>query len=74
MLWCIPVFLFMFLVYYAVSALTGLVWKSPIISVVVTVLFWIACFVVDLTHERDARRWCSSSSGSRGSWKPTARC
>jgi hypothetical protein len=45
------VFLFMFLVYYAVSAVTGLVWKSPIISVVVTVLFWIACFVVDLAHD-----------------------
>jgi hypothetical protein len=50
MLWCIPVFLFMFLIYYAVSALTGLVWKSAIISVVVTVLFWIACFVVDFAH------------------------
>jgi hypothetical protein len=47
---CIPVFLFMFLVYYAVSALTGLVWKSAIISVVVTVIFWIVCFSVDLTH------------------------
>ena len=50
MLSCIPVFLFMFLVYYAVSALTGLIWKSAIISVVVTVLFWITCFVVDFTH------------------------
>lgn len=50
MLTCIPVFLFMFLVYYAVSALTSLVWKSAIISVVITVLFWIMCFVVDLTH------------------------
>ena len=28
MLWCIPVFLFMFLIYYAVSAVTGLIWKS----------------------------------------------
>lgn len=50
MLACIPVFLFMFLVYYAVSAFTGLVWKSAIISVVVTVLFWILCFAVDLSH------------------------
>lgn len=49
MLWCIPIFLFMFLVYYAVSALAGLVWKSAVISVVVTVVFWLACFVVDLT-------------------------
>jgi hypothetical protein len=50
MLWCIPVFLFMFLIYYAVSALSGLVWKSAVISVVLTVLFWLICFVVDLTH------------------------
>lgn len=50
MLACIPVFLFMFLVYFAVSALTGLVWKSAIISVVITVLFWFVCFVVDFTH------------------------
>jgi hypothetical protein len=51
MLWCIPIFLFMFLIYYAVSALTGLIWKSAIISVVITVLFWITCFVVDLVHD-----------------------
>jgi hypothetical protein len=50
MLWCIPVFLFMFLIYYAVSALSGLVWKSAVISVVLTVLFWLICFIVDLTH------------------------
>lgn len=50
MMWCIPIFLFMFLIYYAVSAFTGLIWKSAIVSVVVTVLFWILCFVVDLTH------------------------
>ena len=48
MLWCIPIFLFMFLIYYAVSALAGLVWKSAVISVIVTVVFWLACFVVDL--------------------------
>jgi hypothetical protein len=47
MLWCIPVFLFMFLVYYAVSSLVGLMWKSAIISVVVSVLFWAACFGID---------------------------
>ncbi len=48
MLWCIPIFLFMFLIYYAVSALAGLIWKSAVISVIVTVVFWLACFVVDL--------------------------
>ena len=51
MLGCIPIFLFMFLIYYAVSALTGLIWKSAVISVVLTVLFYIVCWLVDTTHE-----------------------
>ena len=51
MLGCIPIFLFMFLIYYAVSALTGLIWKSRIMSVVLTVLFYIVCWLVDTTHE-----------------------
>lgn len=46
MLWCIPIFMFMFLIYYSVSALCGLVWKSPVISVVMTVIFWAVCFGV----------------------------
>ena len=45
-LWCIPIFMFMFLVYYAVSALAGLIWKSPVIAVVLTVVFWVSCFSV----------------------------
>jgi hypothetical protein len=51
MLWSIPIFMFMFLVYYTVSALTGLVWKSAIVSVVCTVLFYVTCWVVDTVHE-----------------------
>lgn len=51
MLWCIPIFLFMFMIYYTISALTGLVWKSAIISVVLTVVFYFVCFGVDVTHE-----------------------
>jgi hypothetical protein len=51
-LWtCIPVFLFMFLVYYAVSALAGVVWKSPVISVGLTIFFWLVCFAIDLSHD-----------------------
>ena len=47
---CIPIFLFMFLIYYAVSALAGIVWKSAVVSVIVTVVFWMACFTVDFAH------------------------
>ncbi|HAY80118.1 MAG TPA: hypothetical protein DCY79_09975, partial [Planctomycetaceae bacterium] len=43
-LWCIPILLFQFIVYYSVSAWAAVQWKSPIVSVVITFLFWLACF------------------------------
>ena len=49
-LWCIPVFIFTFMIFYSVSALSGLIWKNPIISVVVTAMFWAICFTVGLIH------------------------
>lgn len=45
-LWCIPLFIFAFMIFYSVSALVGLIWKNPIICVVFTALFWGACFTV----------------------------
>lgn len=44
LLYCIPIFLFLFSIYYAVSALASVIWRNAIVSVVVTVLFWAACF------------------------------
>lgn len=49
-LWCIPLFIFAFMVFYSVSALVGLVWKNPIICVVVTALFWGACFTIGVVR------------------------
>lgn len=46
LLLCIPVFMFLFAIYYAVSALAGAIWKNAIVSVVITILFWGACFTV----------------------------
>ncbi|MEX2141714.1 MAG: ABC transporter permease [Pirellulales bacterium] len=44
LLWCIPIFLFVFAVYYAVSALAGVIWRNTIVSIVVTFLFWAVCW------------------------------
>jgi ABC-type transport system involved in multi-copper enzyme maturation permease subunit len=49
-LWCIPLFIFTFMIFYSVSALVGLFWKNPIICVVITALFWGVCFSVGLIH------------------------
>lgn len=46
MLLVIPVLVFLFAVYYAVSSLAGLIWRNAIVSVVMAVVFWAACFGV----------------------------
>ena len=46
LLLCIPVFLFLFIVYYSVSAYAGLVWRNAVVCIVVTVLFWLVCVLV----------------------------
>lgn len=46
LLLCVPVFLFLFAIYYSVSALAGVVWRNAVVSIVVAILFWVACFTV----------------------------
>jgi hypothetical protein len=50
-LWCIPLFIFYFMIFYSVSALAGLVWKNPIICVVVTAMFWAVCFTLGFVRD-----------------------
>lgn len=49
-LWCIPIFIFTFMIFYSVSAFVGLIWKNPIICVVITALFAGICVCVGLIH------------------------
>ena len=49
LLWCIPLYLFLFAIYYAVSAVAGLLWKNAIICVVLADLFWAICFALGVT-------------------------
>ncbi len=49
LLWTIPVFVFVFAVYFSVSALAGVLWRNAIVSIIVSLVFWVACFVVGLT-------------------------
>lgn len=44
LLYCIPVFLFLFAVYYSVSGFAGLVWRNTIVCIGITALFWAMCF------------------------------
>ncbi|MBL8815093.1 MAG: ABC transporter permease subunit [Planctomyces sp.] len=40
LLWCIPIYVFLFAIYFAVSAVSGLIWRNAIVSLIMVVLFW----------------------------------
>ena len=46
LLLAIPLYLFLFSIYYAVSSLSGVVWRNAIVSVVLTVVFWFVCWTL----------------------------
>lgn len=46
LLWCIPVAVFLFAVFFSVSVLAGLRWRSPILSIGVTCMFGAFVLVV----------------------------
>ncbi|MDV6031866.1 MAG: ABC transporter permease [Phycisphaera sp. RhM] len=47
-LWCIPVAVFLFAVFFSVSLLAGLRWRSPILSIGVTCMFGAFVLVIGL--------------------------
>ncbi|MCO6458848.1 MAG: ABC transporter permease [Pirellulaceae bacterium] len=51
LLWSVPIYTFVFAIYYSVSALAGVVYRgsvlaSAIMSIALASLFWLACFLV----------------------------
>lgn len=56
LLWCIPIYTFVFAVYYSVAALAALFWRNVIVSILVAFLFWAACFGIGM-----AKFWCDVS-------------
>jgi ABC-type transport system involved in multi-copper enzyme maturation permease subunit len=48
LLWCIPVSVFLFSVFFSVSTLAGLRWRSPILAIGVTTIFGTICFVTGI--------------------------
>lgn len=44
MLLSIPLYVVVFAIYFSVSAVVGVLWRSPIVSVILTLLFWAFCF------------------------------
>lgn len=49
-LWAIPLYIVVFAIYYSVSTFIGVYSRSAILSIVVTGVFWAACFAVGVTY------------------------
>lgn len=45
-LFSIPLYVLVFAIYFSVSAFVGLIWRSAIVSVILTLIFWAMCFSV----------------------------
>ena len=50
LLWCIPIYGFVFATYYSVAALAGVVWRNTIVAVILTIVFWGACFAIGFSQ------------------------
>ena len=61
MLFSIPLYVLVFAIYFSVSALVGLIWRSPILAVILTLLFWVLCFGVGSIHGVFATKMQNSS-------------
>ncbi len=48
LLWCIPIYGFVFAVYYSVAALAGVLWRNTVVSIMVAILFWGTCYLVGM--------------------------
>ena len=57
----IPIFLFLFAIYYAVSSAAGVLWRNAVVSIVATILFWAACFAMGATKTVMEETWLNSS-------------
>lgn len=47
----IPLYILVFAIYYSVSTFVGVYSRSTILSIVVTAIFWAACFAIGLTYQ-----------------------
>src|SRR5690606_3275462 len=52
LLYSIPVFVFVFAIYYSVSAAAAMIWRNAVVSIVCAILFWAMCFTVGVAKSQ----------------------
>lgn len=51
LLWCIPVYVLLFMIYYAVSAVAGAIWRHSTVALTLVVVFWLFVTVIGVTQQ-----------------------
>lgn len=64
MLLSIPLYILVFAIYFSVSAVVGLIWRSPIVSVILTLMFWAFCFAIGSMYTPFERKMTNSEFNS----------
>ncbi|MEY3175260.1 MAG: hypothetical protein RLZZ436_3174 [Planctomycetota bacterium] len=54
---CIPLYVFLFAIYYSVSALAGAIWRNPIVSLILVVVFWIVQVTASVVNDFMTLAW-----------------
>jgi len=50
LLWCIPLYVFLFSIYFSVSALAGAIWRNAIVSLILVVVFWLSVTLIGVAQ------------------------
>lgn len=50
LLLCIPLYVFLFAIYFSVSALAGAIWKNATVSLILVVVFWVVVTTTGAIH------------------------
>ena len=50
LLWCIPLYVFLFSIYFSVSALAGAIWRNAIVSLILVIVFWLGVTLIGVAQ------------------------
>ncbi len=50
LLWCIPLYVFLFSIYFSVSALTGAIWRNAVVSLILVIVFWLGVTLIGVAQ------------------------
>lgn len=50
LMWCIPLYVFLFAIYFSVSALAGAIWRNAVVSLILVLVFWLGVTLIGVAQ------------------------